>query len=106
MDTVRVGAKGTIVIPHELREKLGIATGSLMLIDVCDREMRLRPAVPVPVETYSKERQALFILNDAIDAPSYEQARERVRALGVDPDSIKHDRPAPLPSLPAPNANE
>lgn len=93
MATIRVGSKGTVVIPRDVREQLGIAEGSLLLIDLKDGEVRLRPAMAVPVEIYTRERQAHFILNDAIDDASYKKARKIVKAMGVDPDSIAHDRP-------------
>ena len=46
------------------------------------------------VEVYTPERKAEFLLSNAVDAADYAAAREEVRKLGLDPDSISHHRPA------------
>jgi len=48
----------------------------------------------VPVERYTPERKAEFLLSNAIDDADYRKARRAVRKLGIDPDSIPHTRPA------------
>jgi hypothetical protein len=46
-----------------------------------------------PVEIYTLERKAEFLLNCAIGQDDYEDARNAVRELGVDPDTIPHQKP-------------
>lgn len=46
------------------------------------------PDVELPVEIYTPERVAEFLLNNAIDAEDYENARAEVMKMGIDPDSI------------------
>ena len=41
--TIRVGRKGTIVLPKSVRESLGIAEGTLLELEVRGREIVLRP---------------------------------------------------------------
>ena len=53
----------------------------------------IRPAVVLSVEVYTPERKAEFLLSNAIDAEDYARAREEVRKLGLDPDSIPHHKP-------------
>lgn len=53
----------------------------------------IRPAAAVPVEKYSKERVAEFLLTNAVDADDYENVRKEVREMGVDPDSVPSRRP-------------
>jgi hypothetical protein len=48
----------------------------------------------VPVERYTPERKAEFLLNNAVDAADYRKARKQVRKLGLDPDAIPHRRPS------------
>jgi hypothetical protein len=48
----------------------------------------------VPVEKYTPERKAEFLLSNAIDEADYHKARKEVRKLGLDPDSIPHRRPS------------
>lgn len=90
---IQVRSKGVIVIPAELRKELGIEEGSLLLIEKTEKGLMLRPAVAVPVETYTPVRKAQFLLNDAFDAASYARARELVAAMGLDPDTVPHERP-------------
>jgi hypothetical protein len=48
----------------------------------------------VPVERYTAERKAEFLLSTVITRADYQKARQEVRKLGIDPDSIAHRRPA------------
>jgi hypothetical protein len=47
----------------------------------------------LPVERYTPERKAEFLLSNALDAKDYREARKEVRKLGLDPDKIRHRRP-------------
>ena len=53
----------------------------------------IRPAVVLSMEGYTPERKAEFLLSNARDAEDYARAREEVRNLGLDPDSIPHYKP-------------
>ncbi len=53
----------------------------------------MRARMSVTGEMYSNERKAEFLLNNAIDDADYCEARKEVRKLGLDPDSIPHQRP-------------
>lgn len=90
---IQLRDRGVLVIPLELRRELGLSDGSLMLIERREDGLFLRPAIAVPVETYTPSRKAQFLLNDAFDAPSYAHARSLVEEMGLDPDSIPHERP-------------
>jgi AbrB family looped-hinge helix DNA binding protein len=89
----RVGKRGTVVIPSELRRRLGIEEGSLVLMELSDGSIVLRPAVVLPVEKYTPERQAEFLLSNAVDADDYARAVEEVRRMGLDPETIPHYKP-------------
>jgi hypothetical protein len=52
----------------------------------------IRPAVVVPIERYTPERKAEFLLSNAVDEADYRSAQRAVRKLGLDPDSIPHVR--------------
>jgi len=47
----------------------------------------------VPIEIYSPERKAEFLLNNSITPEDYKDARRTVQGLGVDPDKAPHKRP-------------
>ena len=53
----------------------------------------LRPAVVVPVELYTPERKAEFLLTNATTADDYRRAAAEVRRMGLDPAKIAHRKP-------------
>jgi AbrB family looped-hinge helix DNA binding protein len=91
--SARVGKRGAIIVPAGLRKRFGIEEGSLVVAEVKEDGILIRPAVIVPVERYTPERKAEFLLSNAVDASDYRRARKEVRKLGLDPDSIRHVRP-------------
>jgi AbrB family looped-hinge helix DNA binding protein len=93
LNTTRVGKRGTVVIPAELRRKYRLDEGSLLVAEEKTDGILLRPVVAVPVEIYSPERQAEFLLNNVTDLTDYAWAKEEVRKLGLDPNKIPHEKP-------------
>jgi AbrB family looped-hinge helix DNA binding protein len=94
MEPSKVGKRGTVVIPAALRRRFGLEEGSLVITEEREEGVLIRPAVALPVEIYTPERRAEFLLSTAIDAEDYVRAREAVRQLGLEPDSIAHYKPA------------
>ena len=92
-ETSKVGKRGTVVIPSKLRKRFGIEEGTLIIAEEYGDGILIRPAVAVPVETYSPDRIAEFLLSNAVDADDYSDAVERVKGMGLDPDSIPHTKP-------------
>lgn len=92
-ETSKVGKRGTVVIPARLRKRFGITEGSLIITEETGDGILIRPAVALPVEKYSTERIAEFLLSNAIDAADYATAVEEVKRMGLDPDSIPHKKP-------------
>lgn len=93
MDSARIGKRGTVVVPAKLRRRFGLQEGSFVTAEPRDDGILLRPALIVPVEKYSPERKAEFLLNNAATRADYNRARREVKKLGLDPDSIPHRRP-------------
>ncbi len=89
----RVGKRGAIIVPADLRKRFGIEEGSLVIAEEKEDGILLRPAIIVPVERYTPERKAEFLLSNAVDSNDYREARKEVRKLGLDPDKIRHRRP-------------
>ena len=94
MQTVLIGKRGTVVIPAKLRKRYRLDVGGTMLIEEREDGILMRPAVttPIEVEVYTPERLAEFFLNNAMDTEDYLEARKEVVAMGIDPDSIDHQR--------------
>ena len=92
-ETTKVGKRGTVVIPVAIRRKYGLEEGSLVVAEAREEGVLLRPAVTLPVERYSPERKAEFLLNNAITPEDYAWAVKEVRKLGVNPGKIPHKKP-------------
>jgi len=91
--TGKVGRRGTIVIPAELRKQFGIEEGSMVIAEASEGGILIRPAVTLPIEVYTRERRAEFLLSNAVDNKDYARAQKRVREMGLDPERIPHAHP-------------
>lgn len=89
----RVGKRGTVVLPAELRRRFAIEEGSYVIAEERDEGILIRPAVVLPVEVYSLRRKAEFLLSNAVDQKDYSRAVEEVRKMGLDPAKIPHHKP-------------
>ncbi len=92
-ERTKVGKRGTIVIPVGLRRKYGLEEGSLVIAEARAEGVLLRPVATIPVEIYTQERKAEFLLNNAVTPEDYSWAVKEVRKMGLDPETIPHERP-------------
>lgn len=92
-DSIRVGKRGTVVLPAKLRRRFGMEEGAMIIAEAVDDGILLRPAVVLPVEQYTDARKAEFLLNNAVGPDDYAWARDEVRRMGLDPDAIPHQAP-------------
>src|SRR4030042_3582222 len=92
-ETTKVGKRGTVVIPVALRRKYGLEEGSLIVAEAREEGVLLRPAVTLPLERYTPERKAEFLLNNAVTSEDYAWALKEVKKLGIDPKTISHGKP-------------
>ncbi|MGQ9825975.1 MAG: AbrB/MazE/SpoVT family DNA-binding domain-containing protein [Desulfotomaculales bacterium] len=93
IETIKVGRRGTVVIPANLRKEYGLEEGALLIAEPRPEGILLRPAVALSVEIYTPERKAQFLLNNALTAEDYAWAVSEVKKLGLDPENIPHERP-------------
>lgn len=93
METSRVGKRGAVVVPARLRRKFGIEEGGLVVAEERPDGILLRPAAAVPLEIYTPERRAEFLLSNAVDEKDYQAAITEVKKLGVDPSTVPHQKP-------------
>ena len=94
MESAKVGKRGAIVVPAKLRKRFGIEEATVVTAEEREDGILIRPAVIVPIERYTPERKAEFLLSNATSHADYRKARKEVQKLGIDPDSIPHRRPA------------
>lgn len=93
VDITKVGKRGTVVIPAPLRKKYGFEEGSQLIVEALPDGVFLRPVVTLPVEIYTPERKAEFLLNNTITPEEYSLAVKKVRNMGLDPETIPHKKP-------------
>ncbi|MBW2031730.1 MAG: AbrB/MazE/SpoVT family DNA-binding domain-containing protein [Deltaproteobacteria bacterium] len=93
VQTTKVGRRGTVVIPAPIRRSYGLEEGSLVSVEARPDGVLLRPVVTLPVEIYTPQRKAEFLLNNAITQEDYAAALEEVRRMGLNPDEISHKKP-------------
>lgn len=89
-ELVKIGKRGTFVIPASLRHHFGFEEGDVVIVENHGDGVLLKPAVTLPVEMYSDERKAEFLLSNAIDEKDYERAKKEVISMGIDPKNIVH----------------
>ncbi|MBU4534199.1 MAG: AbrB/MazE/SpoVT family DNA-binding domain-containing protein [Eubacteriales bacterium] len=90
-ETTKVGRRGTIVIPASLRRQYCMDEGSLIVAEPTPEGILLRPAVALPVETYSPIQKAEFLLNNAVSDDDMRWAEEEIRKMGLDPNAVRSD---------------
>lgn len=93
MEAAKVGKRGAIVVPARLRKRYGIEEGTMVTAEAHEDGILIRPAVIVPIERYTPERKAEFLLTNATDQADYQRIRKDVKKMGLDPDTIAHRRP-------------
>src|SRR5437660_10047127 len=93
MESAKVGKRGAIIVPAKLRKRFGIEEGTLVTAEEKEDGILIRPAVVIPIERYTLERKAEFLLSNATNQSDYRNARKAVRKLGLNPDSVPHRKP-------------
>jgi AbrB family looped-hinge helix DNA binding protein len=92
-EKTKIGRRGAVVIPVGLRKKYGFEEGSLVIAEARAEGVLLRPVATIPIEIYTPERKAEFLLNNAVTPEDYAWAVKEVRKMGLNPESISHEKP-------------
>lgn len=92
-ENVRVGERGAVIIPAAFRKAYQIEEGSLLVAEAREAGILLRLAAVYPIEIYTAERKAEFLLNNTSTPEDYAWAVQQVRQLGLDPAKIPHQPP-------------
>ena len=100
MDTIKMGKRGTLVLPAKLRKQFGLADGSLLVTEAKDGEIRLRPAFVYEPEVWSPEETAYFVLINSMTKEEWDRNLSYVLELGVDPTQVKGLEPNHRDTLP------
>jgi AbrB family looped-hinge helix DNA binding protein len=93
----KVGKRGTVVIPAELRRRFGIEEGSLVIAEAREGGVLIRPAIALPSDEYRRQflaeaAQGYAALRDDPQAWEQELAErgllEGTLMDGLDPDEV------------------
>ena len=98
--TIKMGKRGTIVLPAKLRKQFGLEDGSLLVTEAKDGEIRIRPAYVYEPEVWSDEERSFFILVNSMTQEEWDRNLPEVLALGIDPAKIKGLKPNHRDTLP------
>jgi AbrB family looped-hinge helix DNA binding protein len=98
--TIKMGKRGTIVLPAKLRKQFGLADGSLLVTEAKDGEIRLRPAFVYEPEVWPPEERAYYILINSMTKEEWDENLPHVLELGVDPAKIEGLEPNHRDTLP------
>lgn len=81
----KVSSKGQIVIPKEVREKLGLKTGDKVRLEIQEgRRVVIQPAVEPPKEIFVRgDAKLLERVLDEAKRTDERKVRNLLRALGV-----------------------
>jgi AbrB family looped-hinge helix DNA binding protein len=88
IEYVRVGKRGTVVIPADTRRRFGLDEGQMLVMEESAGGLLLKPVSAYQTEVYTPERTAEFMINNAVTAAEYDGALGEARALGIDPTSL------------------
>jgi bifunctional DNA-binding transcriptional regulator/antitoxin component of YhaV-PrlF toxin-antitoxin module len=60
MTTIQINKRGTLTLPKELRKKLGLEKEGIIMAELSEKGVLLKPAIAFPIELYSDSRVAEF----------------------------------------------
>ena len=83
-EPTRVGKRGTIVLPARLRKQYGFAEGTMVVAEESEYGVLLRPAAVLPVEIYTPERKAEFLLTNNVNTKNSKKAETEHRRLHIE----------------------
>jgi AbrB family looped-hinge helix DNA binding protein len=98
--TIKMGKRGTIVLPAKLRKHFGLEDGSLLVTEAKDGEIRLRPAFVYEPPVWSPEETAYFMLINSMTKEEWDRNLPDVLEMGVDPAKIEGLEPNHRDGLP------
>ena len=98
--TIKMGKRGTLVLPAKLRKQFGLEDGCLLVTEAKDGEIRIRPAYVYEPEVWSDEERSFFLLVNSMTKEEWDRNLPEVLELGIDPAKIKGLQPNHRDTLP------
>lgn len=63
--TVTISSRGVVTLPAKLRQALGLKTDDQLIAETTPDGLLLRPAITLPVEVYTADREREFDAEEA-----------------------------------------
>ena len=79
--TVTITSRGVVTLPAKLREALGLKADDQLIAETTPEGLLLRPAVTMPIELYTAEREREFDASEAELAVALEKKAQRGPAV-------------------------
>jgi len=77
--SLMVSSRGQITLPVKVRERLGIQSGGVVILEEKGSELLLRPAAVIEVETYSEEDIVRWDKEDRLEPSERKRLLKRLR---------------------------
>ncbi|MDP2110227.1 MAG: AbrB/MazE/SpoVT family DNA-binding domain-containing protein [Thiobacillus sp.] len=78
-ETLIVSNRGQITLPAGMRKQLGIAPGSVVIIETRNGELALKPAAVLEIERYTDEQIAQWDSEDKLTAAERKRILARLQ---------------------------
>ena len=98
--TIKMGRRGTLVLPAKLRKQFGLEDGSMLTVAAKDGAISIRPAYLYEPEVWSDEERCYFILINSMTQEEWDANLPEVLQLGIDPAKINGLEPNHRDTLP------
>ena len=77
--TVTITSRGVITLPAKLRQVMGLKADDHLIAETTPEGLLLRPAVTLPIELYSPEREREFEAAESELATFLESRKSRIK---------------------------
>ena len=78
-ENLTVSGRGQITLPAGMRKRLGIEAGGIVIAEVREGDIVLRPAAVLEIETYSDADIAHWDAEDRLDDAERQAVRQRFK---------------------------
>jgi AbrB family looped-hinge helix DNA binding protein len=75
--TLTINSRGVVTLPAKLRQAMGLKADDQLIAETTPEGLLLRPAVTLPVELYTPQREQEFDLAEAELAAALARRRSR-----------------------------
>ncbi|MGI9025148.1 MAG: AbrB/MazE/SpoVT family DNA-binding domain-containing protein [Burkholderiaceae bacterium] len=75
--TLTITSRGVVTLPAKLRQMLGLKADDQLIAEITPEGLLLRPAVTMPIELYTAEREQEFDAAEAELAAALEKKAKR-----------------------------